>query len=309
MEEEKTGFFGRLKKGLSKTNEGLVKKIDRAVLGKKQITDDLMEELEEILLTADIGVKTSYDLLELVQEKVRRKELGDAGALKNSLKEEILALLKSDEAPLEMGKVTSPFVMMVIGVNGVGKTTTIGKLASRFRSEGKKVIIAAGDTFRAAAIDQLSIWGERCQVEVIKHQDGSDPAAVAYDATVAAKARGADLLILDTAGRLHTKTNLMEELKKLKRVMTKVVPEAPHEVLLVLDAATGQNAISQAKLFNEAIGITGLALTKLDGTPKGGVVIGIADELKIPIRYIGIGEGVEDLRDFNADEFVNALFD
>ena len=308
MEEEKTGFFKRLKNGLSRTNEGLVKKIDRAVLGKKQITDELMEELEEVLLSADIGVKTSYDLLELVQEKVRRKELGDAHALKNCLKEEMLALLKSDEGKLDMSN-ASPFVIMVIGVNGVGKTTTIGKLASKFKAEGKKVIIGAGDTFRAAAIDQLSIWGERCQIEVIKHQDGSDPAAVAYDATEAAKARGADVLILDTAGRLHTKTNLMEELKKLKRVMTKVIPEAPHEVLLVLDAATGQNAISQAKLFNEAIGITGLAVTKLDGTPKGGVVIGIADELKIPIRYIGIGEKVEDLRDFDASEFVEALFD
>lgn len=308
MEEEKTGFFKRLKSGLSRTNEGFVKKIDRAVLGKKQITDELMEELEEVLLTADIGVKTSYDLLELVQEKVRRKELGDADALKNCLKEEILVLLKSDEGKLDMSN-ASPFVIMVIGVNGVGKTTTIGKLASKFKSEGKKVIIGAGDTFRAAAIEQLSIWGERCQIEVIKHQDGSDPAAVAYDATEAAKARGADILILDTAGRLHTKTNLMEELKKLKRVMTKVIPEAPHEVLLVLDAATGQNAISQAKLFNEAIGITGLAVTKLDGTPKGGVVIGIADELKIPIRYIGIGEQVEDLRDFDASEFVEALFD
>ena len=308
MEEEKTGFFKRLKNGLSRTNEGLVKKIDRAVLGKKQITDELMEELEEVLLTADIGVKTSYDLLELVQEKVRRKELGDAHALKNCLKEEMLALLKSDEGKLDMSN-ASPFVIMVIGVNGVGKTTTIGKLASKFKAEGKKVIIGAGDTFRAAAIDQLSIWGERCQIEVIKHQDGSDPAAVAYDATEAAKARGADVLILDTAGRLHTKTNLMEELKKLKRVMTKVIPEAPHEVLLVLDAATGQNAISQAKLFNEAIGITGLVVTKLDGTPKGGVVIGIADELKIPIRYIGIGEKVEDLRDFDASEFVEALFD
>ncbi|MDT8318850.1 MAG: signal recognition particle-docking protein FtsY [bacterium] len=309
MEEEKTGFFKRLKNGLSRTNEGLVKKIDRAVLGKKQITDELMEELEEALLSADIGVKTSYDLLELVQEKVRRKELGDADALKNCLKEEILTLLKSDEEKLDMSKVSAPFVIMVIGVNGVGKTTTIGKLASKFKSEGKKVIVGAGDTFRAAAIDQLSIWGERCQIEVVKHQDGADPAAVAYDATEAAKAREADVLILDTAGRLHTKTNLMEELKKLKRVMTKVIPEAPHEVLLVLDAATGQNAISQAKLFNEAIGITGLVVTKLDGTPKGGVIIGIADELKIPIRYIGIGEKVEDLRDFNADEFVEALFD
>ncbi len=309
MEEEKKGFFKRLKYGLSKTNEGLVKKIDRAVLGKKQIDDELMEELEEVLLTADIGVKTAYDLLEAVQEKVRRKELSDADALKNCLKDEILTLLKSDEAPLDISKGSTPFVMMVIGVNGVGKTTTIGKLASRFKSEGKKVIIGAGDTFRAAAIEQLSIWGERCQIEVIKHQDGSDPAAVAYDATEAAKARGADILILDTAGRLHTKTNLMEELKKLKRVMTKVIPDAPHEVLLVLDAATGQNAISQAKLFNEAIGVTGLAVTKLDGTPKGGVVIGIADELKIPIRYIGIGEKVEDLRDFDASEFVEALFD
>lgn len=306
MEEEKS-FFGRLKKGLSRTSEGFVRGIDRAILGKKLIDDDLIEDLEEALISADLGIKTAYDLLEAVQEKVRRKELGDTEALKNALKLEILDILKMEEEPLTLKK-GRPLVIMVVGVNGVGKTTTIGKLAFRYKSEGSRVLLAAGDTFRAAATEQLAVWGERCGIDVIKHREGADPAALAYDATEAAKARGADLLILDTAGRLHTKINLMEELKKIKRVMTKVISDAPHEVLLVLDASTGQNAISQAKLFHEAVGITGIAVTKLDGTPKGGVVIGIADELKIPIRYIGVGEDIEDLRDFNAEDFVEAIF-
>ncbi len=306
--EDKKGFFGRLKKGLSRTSEGFVKGIDRAVLGKKQIDDDLMDELEEVLITADLGVRTAYDLLEAVQEKVRRKELGDAEALKGALKEEILMALKMEEGEI-CSRPEGPLVIMVVGVNGAGKTTTIGKLAARCKAEGKKVMLAAGDTFRAAAIEQLDIWGQRNDIQVIKHQDGADPAAVVFDALEAAKARGADLLIIDTAGRLHTKTNLMEELKKIKRVMSKVIDDAPHEVLLVLDASTGQNAISQARIFHEAVGITGIAVTKLDGTPKGGVVIGIADELKIPIRYIGIGEGIDDLRDFNPQEYVDAIFD
>lgn len=304
---KKAGFFGRLKNGLSKTSDGLVKRIDRIVLGRKEIDDDLIEELEEVLVTADIGVKTSYDLLEAVEEKVRRRELNDGAALRDALKFEMLNILKGEEKGIEFKK-DGPTVIMVVGVNGTGKTTTIGKLASRYKSEGMKVLMAAGDTFRAAAIEQLSIWGERAGINVIRHQDGADPAAVAYDAVEAAKARGADLLVVDTAGRLHTKTNLMEELKKIKRVMAKVIPDAPHEVLLVLDASTGQNAISQARLFHEAVGVTGIAVTKLDGTPKGGVVIGIADELKIPIRYIGVGEGIDDLRDFSAEEFVEAIF-
>ena len=306
-EEEKKGFFKKLKSGLSKTSEGLVKRIDRAVLGKKQIDDDLVEDLEEILITSDIGVKTTYDLLEAVEDKVRRKELGDTEALKDALKEEMTTILKFGEGTFEFRE-EGPTVIMVVGVNGVGKTTTIGKLAAKFKSEGKNVLMAAGDTFRAAAIEQIKIWGERNSIPVISHADGADPAAVSYDAVEAAKARGVDVLIIDTAGRLHTKINLMEELKKVKRVMSKVIPEAPHEVILVLDASTGQNAIAQAKLFHESVGVTGLVVTKLDGTPKGGVVFGIADEMKLPIRYIGVGEGVEDLREFNAKDFVEAIF-
>ncbi len=306
-EQEKKGFFSKLKSKLSGTSDTLVKKIDRVVLGKKTIDEELIEELEEVLIGADVGVKTTYDILESVGDRVRRKELGDADALKTAIKEEIQAILQKEESAFAF-KPEGPTVMMVVGVNGVGKTTTIGKLALRYKNEGKNVIIAAGDTFRAAAIEQLQIWAERAGIDIVKHHDGADPAAVAYDSIEAAKARGADLLIVDTAGRLHTKINLMEELKKIKRVMTKVIPDAPHEILLVVDATTGQNAISQAKLFNESVGLTGLAITKLDGTPKGGVIIAIADELDIPIRYIGVGEGVEDLRDFNAAEFVEAIF-
>jgi fused signal recognition particle receptor len=305
--QEKKGFFSKLKSKLSGTSDTLVKKIDRVVLGKKIIDEELIEELEEVLIGADIGVKTTYDILESVGDRVRRKELGDAEALKNAIKEEIQTILHREESVFTF-KPEGPTVMMVVGVNGVGKTTTIGKLALRYKREGKNVLIAAGDTFRAAAIEQLQIWAERAGIDIVKHHDGADPAAVAYDSIEAAKARGADLLIVDTAGRLHTKINLMEELKKIKRVMAKVIPDAPHEILLVVDATTGQNAISQAKLFNESIGLTGLAITKLDGTSKGGVIIAIADELDIPIRYIGVGEGVEDLRDFNAAEFVDAIF-
>lgn len=306
-EQETKGFFSKLRSRLNSTNDILVKKIDRAVLGKKAIDEELIEELEEVLIGADVGVKATYDILESVGDRVRRKELGDADALKNAIKEEMQAILQKEESTFAF-RPEGPTVMMVVGVNGVGKTTTIGKLALRYKNEGKSVLIAAGDTFRAAAIEQLQIWAERAGIDIVKHHDGADPAAVAYDSIEAAKARGVDLLIVDTAGRLHTKINLMEELKKIKRVMTKVIPDAPHEILLVVDASTGQNAISQAKLFNESVGLTGLAVTKLDGTPKGGVIVAIADELDIPIRYIGVGEGVEDLRDFNAAEFVEAIF-
>jgi len=306
-EQEKKGFFSKLRSSLTGTSDTLVKKIDRAVLGKKTIDEDLIEELEEVLIAADVGVKTTYDILESIGDRVRRRELGDADALKAAIKNEIQSILQKEESVFAF-QAEGPTVVMVVGVNGVGKTTTIGKLALRYKREGKNVLIAAGDTFRAAAIEQLQIWAERAGIDIVKHHDGADPAAVAYDSIVAAKARGADLLIVDTAGRLHTKINLMEELKKIKRVMAKVIPDAPHEILLVVDATTGQNAISQAKLFNESVGLTGLAVTKLDGTPKGGVIIAIADELDIPIRYIGVGEGVEDLRDFNAAEFVEAIF-
>jgi len=306
-EQEKKGFFSKLRSSLTGTSDTLVKKIDRAVLGKKTIDEDLIEELEEVLIAADVGVKTTYDILESIGDRVSRRELGDADALKAAIKNEIQSILQKEESVFAF-QAEGPTVVMVVGVNGVGKTTTIGKLALRYKREGKNVLIAAGDTFRAAAIEQLQIWAERAGIDIVKHHDGADPAAVAYDSIVAAKARGADLLIVDTAGRLHTKINLMEELKKIKRVMAKVIPDAPHEILLVVDATTGQNAISQAKLFNESVGLTGLAVTKLDGTPKGGVIIAIADELDIPIRYIGVGEGVEDLRDFNAAEFVEAIF-
>jgi len=307
MAEEKKGLFQRLKEGLSKTHKGLVDKVDQAILGRKKIDEGLYDELEEILVTSDMGVQTSYKLIERVRERLRRGESDDAGLVKAYLKEEILTILKSTANAIDTNR-GKPFVIMVVGVNGVGKTTTIGKLASRYMGEGRSVLLCAGDTFRAAAIEQLEVWGERAGCGVIKHKEGSDPSAVLFDALKAAKGRGTDILMADTAGRLHTKTNLMEELKKTRRVVEREVSGAPHEVLLVLDATTGQNAVSQAKLFKEAVEITGIVLTKLDGTAKGGVVISIVDELKIPVKFIGIGEGVEDLRPFEPSEFVEALF-
>ena len=305
--EEKKGFFQRLKDGLVKTHQGMVGKIDELVAGKRKIDDALLEELEEILIGSDIGVPTTQELLGKVTDKVKRKELEDAAQLKKALQEEMFLILNEQQKPIEISAAT-PFVMMVIGVNGTGKTTTISKMAQRFKAEGKSVLLVAADTFRAAAIEQLEIWGKRTGCEVIKHQGGSDPSAVVFDALKAGKARGSDVILVDTAGRLHTKVNLMEELKKIKRIMARELPGSPHEVLLVLDATTGQNAISQAKMFGQELGVTGLVLTKLDGTAKGGILIGISDELKIPIRYIGIGEKVDDLRDFNARDFVEALF-
>jgi fused signal recognition particle receptor len=305
--ESRPGFFERLKKGLRKTHEGLVGRIDALLLGKKKIDADTLEELEEILITADIGVATTVELVRSLEQRLNRNELQDGEALKKALREEVLARLVRNSAPLDTGA-ASPFVIMVIGVNGVGKTTTIGKLASKFGAEGKKVLLAAGDTFRAAAVEQLEIWGQRTGVEVVRHKHGADPAAVVFDGCKAAIARKADILIVDTAGRLHTKINLMEELKKIRRVMGREVPGAPHETLLVLDAATGQNAISQAKLFKEAADVTGIALTKLDGTAKGGIVVAVSSEFDIPVRYIGVGEGVDDLREFDPEQFVQALF-
>lgn len=306
-ESRRPGFFERLRQGLSKTRDSLIGRIDRLVLGKKEIDADTLEELEEILITADLGVQTTVELIRTLEQRLSRNELGDGAALKSALKEEILKRLARDAKPLVVGS-ASPFVIMVIGVNGVGKTTTIGKLAARFTTEGKKVILAAGDTFRAAAAEQLQAWGERAGVDVIRHQEGADPSAVVFDSIRAAIARKADILIVDTAGRLHTKVNLMEEMKKVRRIMARELPGAPHETLLVLDAATGQNAVSQAKLFKEAADVTGIALTKLDGTAKGGIVVAICNEFRIPVRYIGVGEGVEDLRDFDPAQFVEALF-
>lgn len=301
------GFFERLKNGLRKTHEGLVGRIDTLLLGKKKIDADTLDELEEILVTADIGMATTQELIRSLEQRLKRNELQDGEALKKALREELLVRLEQNFAVLDMGS-SAPFVIMVIGVNGVGKTTTIGKLACKFSMEGKKVLLAAGDTFRAAAVEQLEIWGQRVGVEVIRHKQGADPAAVVFDGCRAAVARGVDVLIVDTAGRLHTKVNLMEELKKMRRIMGREIPGAPHETLLVLDAATGQNAVSQAKLFKEAVDVTGIALTKLDGTAKGGIVAAVSSEFKIPVRYIGVGEGVEDLREFDPQQFVQALF-
>jgi fused signal recognition particle receptor len=301
------GFFQRLKEGLSKTHQGMASKIDVLISGQKKIDDRLLEELEEILITSDIGVKTTQELLDKVTERVKRKELEDADHLKKALQEEMFLVLRQQEKPLDPS-LARPFVIMVIGVNGTGKTTTISKMARKFKSLGKSVLLVAADTFRAAAIEQLEIWGQRVGCEVIKHQSGSDPSAVVFDALKAGKARGSEVIIVDTAGRLHTKVNLMEELKKVKRVMARELPNSPHEILLVLDATTGQNAISQAKMFAQELGVTGIALTKLDGTAKGGILIGISHELKIPIRYIGIGEKAEDLREFSARDFVDAIF-
>jgi fused signal recognition particle receptor len=307
MEEGKRGFFQRLKEGLLKTHEGLVSKIDQLLVGKKTIDEELLAELEEILITSDIGVKTTQELLGSLTDKVQRKEIEDADLLKKNLQEQIFHILSGQEKPINVDA-ARPFIIMVIGVNGTGKTTTIGKMAQRFKDQGKAVLLVAADTFRAAAIEQLEIWGQRVGCEVIKQKSGSDPSAVVFDALKAAKSRGSDVILVDTAGRLHTKVNLMEELKKVKRIIEREFPDAPHEILLVLDATTGQNAIAQAKMFNQALGVTGIALTKLDGTAKGGILIAISDELKIPLRYIGIGEKVDDLREFNARDFAEALF-
>ena len=304
---DKPGLMARLREGLSKTRQGFVQKIDRVLLGRKEIDAETLEALEEAMVTADLGVNTSVRLIKGIQARVSRRELTSPEALRDHLRGAIQEILVGDEGHFELGD-ARPYVLMVVGVNDVGKTTTIGKIAAQFRRRGHKVLLAAADTFRAAAIEQLEIWGERVGAPVVRHQHGSDPAAVAYDAVEAAKARDVDLVIVDTAGRLHTKTNLMEELKKVRRVLDKALPGAPHEVLLVLDATTGQNAISQARVFHEATRVDAIALTKLDGTAKGGVIVGICDELRVPVKFIGIGEKVEDLRPFDARAFVEALF-
>jgi fused signal recognition particle receptor len=306
---EMWGLFEKLKEGLSKTHQGFVEKIDQLVTGRKSIDQDLLDELEALLFSADLGVKTSSQLIEGVQRGLKKGELQEPERVKDFIRQEISRILQMGEKPLSIDfSQTKPFLFMVVGVNGVGKTTTIAKIAHQYSSQGKKVLIGAADTFRAAAVEQLEVWATRVRADLIKHSKGSDPSAVAFDSVHAAKARNVDLVFIDTAGRLHTKVNLMEELKKVKRIIAREYPGAPHEILLVLDATTGQNAISQAKLFHEAIGVTGIALTKLDGTAKGGIIIGITDELKLPIRYIGVGEGMDDLREFNASEFVQALF-
>jgi len=307
-EENKVGFFARLKQGLSKTSASIGEGMASLFLGKKVIDDELLEDIETRLLTADVGVEATSVIIQSLTQKVARKQLTDADALYKSLQGELTNMLKPVEKPLVIASQNKPFVILVVGVNGAGKTTTIGKLAKKLQLEGKKVMLAAGDTFRAAAVEQLQVWGERNKIPVIAQHTGADSASVIFDAVQAAKARGIDVLIADTAGRLHTKDNLMEELKKVRRVIGKLDADAPHEVLLVLDAGTGQNAINQAKQFNQTVELTGLALTKLDGTAKGGVIFALAKQFGLPIRYIGVGESIDDLRTFEAEPFVQALF-
>ncbi|WAJ37119.1 signal recognition particle-docking protein FtsY [Pseudomonas sp. GOM7] len=307
--QEKPSFFARLKQGLSKTSASLGEGMASLFLGKKSIDDDLLDDLETRLLTADVGVEATTAIIGNLTKRVARKELADSGALYKALQEELVTLLKPVEQPLVIDSAKQPYVILVVGVNGVGKTTTIGKLAKKLQLEGKKVMLAAGDTFRAAAVEQLQVWGERNNIAVIAQHTGADSASVIFDAVQAAKSRGVDVLIADTAGRLHTKDNLMEELRKVRRVIGKLDETAPHEVLLVLDAGTGQNAINQAKQFNQTVNLSGLALTKLDGTAKGGVIFALAKQFGLPIRYIGVGEGIDDLRPFQAQAFVQALFE
>ena len=306
VQEKKVGFFAKIKSGLSKTRDNILSSVDNVLKSFVKIDEDLFEELEEALIMADIGVETSLYIIEKLREKVKDERVTDPSEVKGLLVNVISEILEKDDEPLNM---PSPTVILVIGVNGVGKTTTIGKLAHNYLTEGKSVLLAAADTFRAAAIDQLQIWGDRNNCEVIKHQENSDPAAVVFDAVNAAKARKTDILICDTAGRLHNKKNLMEELRKIAKVIDREYPEAHTEVFLVLDATTGQNAIQQAKLFKEVANITGLVLTKLDGTAKGGIVLAIKHDMNIPVRYIGVGEQINDLQPFNSKDFSKALFD
>jgi fused signal recognition particle receptor len=307
-EAKNKGFFTRLREGLSKTRNGLAGRLDRIFRGRKEIDDDLLEQLEEVLFTSDLGVATTQELIESVQEGVARKELDQPEKLREALKAQICRFLDIPDIPHTSPAAGEPYVIMVIGVNGVGKTTTIAKLGHQAREEGKTVMFVAADTFRAAAVEQLQVWGDRVGAEVIKQKQGSDPSAVVFDALSSALANKTDVVFIDTAGRLHTKTNLMDELGKIRRVAEKRMAGAPHEVWLVLDATTGQNAISQAEIFHKAQGLTGIVLTKLDGTAKGGIVVGICHQLKIPIKFIGIGEKMDDLRPFNASEFVDAIF-
>ncbi|MGO2580674.1 MAG: signal recognition particle-docking protein FtsY, partial [Halomonas sp.] len=312
---DKKGWFARIKSGLGKTRANLTDGIADLFLGKKQIDDELLEDLETQLLLADVGIEATTEIIGRLEARVSRKELNNPEALYRGLQEELTTMLEPVAKPLVIEKRSrnqegnGPFVILVVGVNGVGKTTTIGKLTQRFQREGKSVMLAAGDTFRAAAVEQLKVWGDRNRVPVIAQHTGADSASVIYDAVAAAKARGVDVLIADTAGRLHNKSHLMEELKKVHRVMQKLDTSAPHEVMLVLDAGTGQNAISQASTFNDAVPISGITLTKLDGTAKGGIIFALAKQLGTPIRFIGVGEGIDDLRPFEASDFVHALFD
>jgi len=306
---QKTGLLARLRQGLAKTGKLLNTDIRDLLPAGRKIDDALLEELETRLLVADVGVEATTALIQGLNRRIARKQLDDGAALMSALREDMTAILEPSSQPLTIDAAQRPFVILMVGINGAGKTTTIGKLARRLQDEGKKVMLAAGDTFRAAAVEQLQVWGERNGIPVIAQGSGADSASVIFDAVSAAQSRGMDVLIADTAGRLHTQSNLMEELKKIKRVLAKLDAQAPHEVLLVLDAGTGQNALQQAQQFHQAIGVTGLALTKLDGTAKGGIIFAIAKRLALPIRFIGVGEGIDDLRPFEGSEFVAALLD
>ncbi|AZT90650.1 signal recognition particle-docking protein FtsY [Caldicellulosiruptor changbaiensis] len=299
------GFFDRLKEGLSKTKKNFTERVENLLKAFKQVDDELFDELEEVLVLSDVGVKTSQKIIENLKEKVKMNKISDSQAVKDLLKEEMFNLIN---LPNKL-KEKYPLIILMVGVNGVGKTTSIGKIANLLKSNGKKVIIAAADTFRAAAIDQLEVWAKRVGCDIIKHVEGADPAAVVFDGIQAMRARKADVLIVDTAGRLHTKKNLIEELKKIDRVINQQMPEAEKETLLVIDATTGQNGLIQAKEFNQAVNISGIVLTKLDGTAKGGIVVSICDELKIPVKFIGVGEKIDDLQEFNPREFIDALFE
>jgi fused signal recognition particle receptor len=301
------GLFSRLRKGLSKTGQALTEGMATMVMGRKAIDDELLEELETRLLVADVGVEATQRILDGLTRRVARRELTDADALLAALHDSMTEILAPVERPLEVDASRKPFVILVVGVNGAGKTTTIGKLARRLQAEGRSVMLAAGDTFRAAAVEQLQVWGERNGIPVIAQGKGADAASVIYDGLQAATARGMDVLIADTAGRLHTQSNLMEEMKKVRRVIQRLDPDAPHETLLVVDAGTGQNALNQAREFHQAVQLSGIAVTKLDGTAKGGIVFAMAERMGIPIRFIGVGEGIDDLRTFRADDFVRAL--
>ncbi len=303
---KKVSLFDRLKQGLTKAKQGITDRVDEVLKAYTKVDEELLEDLEEVLITADVGVNTTMDIIEKLEDAIRRKKITDPQDVREELKLIIADILSKDDTKLDASH--SPTIILMVGVNGVGKTTTIGKLAHRYKSEGKKVLLAAGDTFRAAAIDQLEVWANRCNVDIIKHQEGADPGAVIFDAIKASKSRGVDVLICDTAGRLHNKSNLMNELGKVFKIVDREYPEAKKEVLLVVDATTGQNAVSQAKSFKEVCDITGLVLTKLDGTAKGGVVLAVKSEVDVPVKLIGVGEQMEDLQDFDSKSFVDALF-
>ena len=306
VQNEKKGFFTKLKEGLTKTRSNITSRVDEIIKYYREIDEEFFEELEEALIMADVGVQTTEEIMRHIQKRVKDEKIGDVSKIKGLLKDKVASILTEGSHVLEL---KSPTVILVVGVNGVGKTTTIGKLASRYRKEGKRVLVAAADTFRAAASEQLEIWCKRAEVPIIRHGEGADPAAVIFDAIQSAKSRKTDILLCDTAGRLHNKKNLMNELEKINRILQREFPEAHKEVLLVVDATTGQNAITQASLFKETVGITGIALTKLDGTAKGGVVVAVKSQLDIPIYYVGVGEQVDDLQPFNPQEFASALFD